>query len=962
MNAVLKNYFPGIKLFSALNGADGLKCALKENPDIVLLDILMPKLDGFAVCRRLKAEPGTRDIPVVFLTAAATDKERRIKALEAGGEGFLAKPLDEAELVAKIRAMIKIRAANISLRNSASVSARQQGEIKYHASLDVSPVPMALNDDQLRINFLNKAFSETFGYTRQDIPTLAAWWPKAYPDAEYRNRVCAAWDKEIQRHKLTGSAFSPMEVSVTCKNGTVKTVLASAALPAESFAGQHLVVLYDITERKQAEQTLNASQRLLSETEQIGKVGGWSFNIDTMKQMWTEEVYRIHEVDITPDPSVEQGINYYTPESRPIIAQAVQHAIEHGEGFDLELEIITAKGNLRAVHTIGKADLKNRRIYGFFQDITERKQQELYVDISHDVLKILNEFQSLKDAAKNIVTVLKTRGDFDAVGLRLQEREDFPYFYQDGFPEDFLLTENTLVQRAVDGGLCRDKDGRVCLECTCGLVISGKPSPVLTKGGSFWTNDSFPLLDLPAEQDPRLHPRNNCTHKNYASVALVPIRGKAGIVGLLQLNSHKKNRFTEGTIAQLENMAASIGEALMRNRAEAEREAIHSEFLQSQKMESIGRLAGGVAHDFNNLLTAIGGYAGFLFKGLAEDDPRREDAKEILNATERAGMLTRQLLAFSRKQILAPQLIDLNATLAGTVNMLRRLIGEDVRLEIKLAKEPCVVNVDAGQIGQVLLNLSVNSRDAMPEGGTIVIETSIVTQEKAFFSKHPNLKPGPLVCLSLSDTGLGISPENKEHLFEPFFTTKEKGKGTGLGLSTVFGIIKQSGGDIEVESSTGHGTTFRIYLPQMTDAALHKDKDRDKDNLLRGTETILLVEDEETLRRLGERLLRAGGYTVISATGGLEAIAAAERHGKPVDLLLTDVVMPGMNGRELAKRLADAKLVTRTLYMSGYTDDAVIKHGVLEPGIAFIYKPFTVEELSAKLREVLDGPADKARA
>ncbi len=841
MTAVLKNCFPGIRLFSALNGADGLKCALAENPDLILLDILMPKLDGFAVCRRLKAEAGTRDIPVVFLTAAGTDKEKRIQALEAGGEGFLAKPLDEAELVAKIRAMLKIRAANISLRNRASASARQQGDIKYQASLDVAPVPMALNDDQLRINFLNKAFIETFGYTGVDIPTLADWWPKAYPDAEYRKQVCEAWDKELLRCKTNGVAFSPMELSVSCKDGTVKTVLASAALPAKAFDGQHLVVLYDIT---------------------------------------------------------------------------------------------------------------------------ERKQQERYVEILHEVLKVLNESQGLKDAAAKIVTLLKNRGGFDAVGMRLQEREDFPYLYQDGFPEDFLLTENTLVARAADGGLCRDKDGKVCLECTCGLVISGKPSPILTKGGSFWTNDSFPLLDLPAERDPRLHPRNNCFHKNYASLALVPIRGKAGIVGLLQLNSHKKGCFTEGIIAQLENMAASIGEALMRKRAEEEREALRREFLQSQKMESIGRLAGGVAHDFNNLLTAIGGYAGLLFKGLSEEDPRREDAKEILNAAERAGLLTRQLLAFSRKQILAPQRIDINATLAGTVNMLRRLIGEDVRLEVKLAPQPCVVNIDAGQIGQVLLNLSVNSRDAMPEGGTIIIETSIVTREKSFFNKHPDLKPGPLVCLSLSDTGSGISPENKEHLFEPFFTTKEKGKGTGLGLSTVFGIVKQSGGEIEVESSAGQGTTFRIYLPQIPEAALRQDQgqNQDKDNLPRRTETVLLVEDEETLRRLGERLLRASGYTVISAADGLEAIAAAERYGKPVDLLLTDVLMPGMNGRELARRLADAKLVTKTLYMSGYTDDAVINHGVLEPGIAFIYKPFTVEALSAKLREVLDGPADKAKA
>ena len=397
--------------------------------------------------------------------------------------------------------------------------------------------------------------------------------------------------------------------------------------------------------------------------------------------------------------------------------------------------------------------------------------------------------------------------------------------------------------------------------------------------------------------------------------------------------------------------------------SEKAREEMQLQLKQSQKMETIGQLAGGVAHDFNNILTAIIGYGGFLMKELAKDDPKREDVKEILTAAERAAGLTRQLLAFSRKQILKTEMADLNVVVWGIEKMLRRLIGEDIKLETKYAPSPCQVQVDIGQIEQVLVNLAVNARDAMPKGGTLLLETALMAAGEDFLLKHPAFTPGPLVYLTLRDTGCGMTENTKEHLFEPFFTTKEKGKGTGLGLSTVFGIVKQSGGEIDVDSSPDCGTTIHICLPYYAAAVVGKRKDKEADwgALLPGSETVRLVEDEESLRRLGERLLRMGGDTVISAADGKEALELIERHGKIVDLLLTDVVMPGMSGRELSTELGRRKLIRRTLFMSGYTDDAITKHGVLEPGLAFIYKPFTVEALSRKLREVLDGPADKAK-
>ena len=397
--------------------------------------------------------------------------------------------------------------------------------------------------------------------------------------------------------------------------------------------------------------------------------------------------------------------------------------------------------------------------------------------------------------------------------------------------------------------------------------------------------------------------------------------------------------------------------------AQEEREEMQSRLKQAQKMETVGKLAGGVAHDFNNILTAIIGYGGFLVKALAEHDPKREDVKEILTAASRAAGLTQQLLAFSRKQLLKTEVADLNSVVRGIEKMLGRLIGEDIKLEARYAPSPCRVQVDTGQIGQVLVNLAVNARDAMPKGGTLSMETALMDAGRDFLLKHPDFTPGPLVRLTFQDTGCGMTEEIKEHIFEPFFTTKEQCKGVGLGLSTVFGIVKQSGGEIEVESAPDRGTTFRIYLPyyEANIADKKEGKDTDEDTILSGSETVLLVEDEESLRRMGERLLRTGGYTVISAANGAEALEVMERHGKPVDLLLTDVIMPGMSGRELSKELGKRKLIGRTLFMSGYTADVISKHGVLEPGIAFIYKPFTVEALSHKLREVLDGPADQAQ-
>ena len=385
-----------------------------------------------------------------------------------------------------------------------------------------------------------------------------------------------------------------------------------------------------------------------------------------------------------------------------------------------------------------------------------------------------------------------------------------------------------------------------------------------------------------------------------------------------------------------------------------ERRSLERQLLQAQKMEAVGRLAGGIAHDFNNILTAIFGYADLLTEEFPAGSPARQDLEEIRKAATRASALTRQLLAFSRQQVLAPVVLSVNDLVADVDKMLRLLVGEDVELRLNLARDAGNVRADSGQLQQVIMNLVVNARDAMPTGGKLVIETADAELTEQYAELHQAVIPGRYVMLAVSDTGVGMDAQTKARIFEPFFTTKEKGKGTGLGLSTVYGIVKQSGGYVWVYSEPGHGTTFKLYLPRV-DAPAEPQAPPRETATLTGTETILLAEDDEILRPLTKGLLTKLGYTVLDAKSAEQALAVAGARQGPIHLLVADVVMPGASGRELARRLAQSRPETRVLYVSGYTDDAIVHHGMLDPGLKFLQKPFTPAALARKVREVLDA-------
>jgi len=387
-----------------------------------------------------------------------------------------------------------------------------------------------------------------------------------------------------------------------------------------------------------------------------------------------------------------------------------------------------------------------------------------------------------------------------------------------------------------------------------------------------------------------------------------------------------------------------------------EHKKLEAQLRQSQKMEAIGILAGGVAHDFNNILTTIIGNAELALMNVIKDKSLRKGIKEIKKAGERAASLTRQLLAFSRKQIVQPKILDINELLTDMEKMLGRLIGEDIELLTIPAPALWQVKIDPGQIEQVIMNLAINAKDAMPCGGKLTIETANADLDENYSHEHgiEKKKSGPYVMLAVSDTGIGMDKETHEHIFEPFFTTKKVGKGTGLGLATVYGIVKQNNGFIWVYSEPEHGATFKVYLPEVKKDADPEKKEKKSVVKLAGSETVLIVEDDGLLRNLAQNTLQRYGYKVLDAENGEDAIRICKEYDGRIDLMITDVVMPKIGGREAAKRLLPLYPQMKVIYMSGYTDDAIVHHGVLKPGLNFLEKPFTPKGLTLKVRKVLD--------
>ncbi|MFZ5769895.1 MAG: PAS domain S-box protein [Thermodesulfobacteriota bacterium] len=791
---------------------------------------------------------------------------------------------------------------------------------------------------------------------------------------------------------------------------------------AGSIAGL-VFTLAEVTSRVRAEMALRQSEALLNATQRLTRMGGWEWDVERQAMFWTEEVYRIHDLPPGKVASgsaelVARSLECYDPEDRPVIVAAFQRCASEGQPYDLEFPFTPCSGGRIWVRTVAEAVMKAGkvvRVIGNIMDITERRNAEMALRDSEERYRLLFESMDSAFALHEIIRddtgspcnyrFLEVNPAFERM-TGLAVRELIGRTVLDVLPgiESFWIERYGQV---VDSGqtmhfesysreldkyyavtaycprpeqfavFCMDISDRKRAEADRERLLSaieqsGEIIVITDAAGAIqYVNPAFERAtgysrEEAVGRNPRILKSGRQDAAFYADMWRV-ISGGGNWQGRL-INKRKDGtlfieeatispvRDAEGRIINYVAVKRDITEHL---RIHEEKARLEAQFQQSQKLESVGRLAGGVAHDLNNLLSPILGYGEMLLEEFSEGDLRKTDMEEIVKAGKRARDLVRQLLALSRKQVMEFKDIDLNSVLAQFEKLLRRTIREDIAINIRSAPSLPLIRGDIGQLEQVIMNLAVNAQDAMPRGGRLTIETERVEVDEAYAGEKPGMTAGVYVRLMISDSGCGMDSETLAHMFEPFFTTKAKEEGTGLGLATVYGIVKQHGGSIWVYSEAGKGSTFKLYFPvagepgmaQRAGAADAAAMD------MRGSETILLVEDNEQVRNLARTILSRRGYALLIARDGSDALDILDRHEGQLHLLLTDVIMPGMSGRELFDRLAGRYPEMKVLYMSGYTDNVIAHRGVLEAGVNFIQKPFTVNGLLAKVRKVLGQPA-----
>jgi PAS domain S-box-containing protein len=949
----------GHRLIEAVDGKQGLAAVEAEHPDMVITDMLMPVMDGFEFARQLRLDPRTGRIPVVFHTAPYSEREAKALTLSNGVSYVLTKPAKPEEVLKLVGRVLS-------------------GESETGMPPDASPLTTEFRQEHLRL--LTDTLSEKADDLRIANARLRALINIVLELASERDTdrllesVCVAVrdlfgatyvtlgilsldSRTVQRVITCGTDAQDWIGTGDAVPGILGTVVAARRALRGDNPGGHSDALHLPAQHPDVEAFIAAP--IASPVQ----VYGWLCLVGNEGRTFSEDdEHLIVALSGQVGRIYEHGFSYAVAKKR---AEELEHEVS---------ERCRAEATLRH----------------------ERDQTQRYLDTAEVILLALDINARITLINRAGCTLLGWTEpeligrDWIETCLPARTWDTIRATFRRVIGGDLSIVENTILTRSGEERfiewrttLLRDEAGRVIGTFSSGADITERNRTAealrvaeermrfaleatgvgiwdmdFTTGALRWSEILEAQYGLPPGTfGGTFEAFVACVHPQDRE-ALRETMAKANQSG--DFSMQHRALWPDGTVRWLSGAGRihrnghgvpvrGVGISL----DVTERRTLEAQYQQAQKMEAIGRLAGGVAHDFNNLLTAILGYCELLLADLDPGDPRQTDIGEIQKAGMSAAGLTRQLLAFSRKEIIEPTLLDLNVVVAEVRTMLGRLIREDVKVLLGLRPEPAIVKADRGQVEQIVLNLAVNARDAMPTGGTLTIEIGSVELDEHYAAAHFSATPGSYMVLTVSDTGTGMTPEVQARVFEPFFTTKEPGRGTGLGLATVHGIVTRCGGSVNIYSEIGRGTSVSVYLPaadateMIVEALPPAVRPRD------GTQTVLVVEDAEGLRQLTRRLLERQGYSVLVAANADEALRLCEGTAS-IDVLLTDVVMPGASGPELTRRLLEQRPGLKVIYMSGYTEDAIIQHGVLNHGIAFLHKPFTAETLGRKISDVLD--------
>jgi PAS domain S-box-containing protein len=994
----------GYVVHPAAEGELALRFIESTLPDLILLDIMMPDIDGYQLCARLKADERTRDIPVIFISAADQVIDK-VRAFAVGGVDYIVKPFEAEEVLARVTTHLALRDLQKGLEERVrkrtaelmeAITERKQAAEQLAASeAELRALFAAMTDIVMVVDqhgrYLKIAPTNPQLLYRPAQDLLGKRLHDVFPTAQ------ADFFLEQIQTALASKQATQLEYALPIDGKETWFAATISPMSDETV----VCVARDITKRKWAEEALRASEKRFATAFQASPVGLIISTPDEGRFLAVNDHF-LQTTGYTREEVIGRTTLdlslWADPEER---ARTIQRLRQEGSLRNQESTYRTRCGEVRdALFSMELIELEGREcLLTALVDITERKRAEQALREGEERFRMLSEasfegiwihdqgkildlnrtmaamfgYEPAELIGRNVLELAapesralileKIRAEseepYEAVGIRKDGTRFHGEIIGRTIPwygrkcrvtairditerkrtEQALVESHNLLNAVVEGTsdavFVKDFKGRYLMINSAGARFLGKTvEEVIGK-------DDLELFTPDTARAVMEHDR-----QVMASGESLTFEETATAAGVTRTYLATKNvyRDVHGKVIGLIGIARDI----------TEMKRLEEQFRQAQKMEAVGRLAGGVAHDFNNLLTVINGYSGLVFNRLSADDPSRKLIAEIQKAGERAANLTHQLLAFSRKQVLQPQVVSLNTLLSELLKLLQRLIGEDIELALVTGAAPGLAKVDPGQFEQAIVNLAVNARDAMPQGGRLIIETHDTELDEDYARHHSEVRPGRYVLVAVSDSGHGMDEATRARIFEPFFTTKGPGKGTGLGLAMVYGFVKQSGGHIEVYSELGHGTTFKVYLPRAEKTIPFTKSSTDLLKIPKGTETVLLVEDEDAVRTLSKSVLQSSGYTVLEARDGQEAVTVAQQHQGPIHMLVSDVVMPRMSGRQLADLLVQTRPQMRILFISGYTDEAMLRHGVLEASAAFLQKPFTPISLARKVREVLD--------